>query len=168
MSSFDKKIWTLVGIFMPVFAVVLVLGIVYLPRLLLQPEYNFLYVANSYPVGPQYFVKDQGLLKIQEEYGHNSLWEVPKLYVYDTRNDKSKEVSYEEAMKFKLDSSNTAPDGYKIIRRKEGESGSRSIFSYERSVISHYIRGKGLFKRLKLQGQSRFFDLVYFVGWIKS
>jgi hypothetical protein len=89
------------------------------------------------------------------------------MYVHDVKNNQSKEISFEEAQKLRLDPSIKSPDGYEVSRG--GYNGGGFLFSGGGSDYTHwYIKGYNRSKQLELkQNSGAYYDNFKFLGWIR-
>ena len=85
------------------------------------------------------------------------------IYHYDIHKDSFKEISLEEAKKFKLDSSNKSPDGFAPERKKSGGGG---IFfpSYESDNM--YLTKNNANFELDLKYTDDRYNKFKLIGWI--
>ncbi|MCL5774812.1 MAG: hypothetical protein M1333_01205 [Patescibacteria group bacterium] len=173
-----KNLPLLVALAIPLLMILGVAAAVYLPGLGKKPTYNFLYLSGSgvtYPgYADYYFSVENGKLIKQAMPPDSSLSIYYKnqardqrLFVYDAESDTSKEVGFEEAQKYTLDSANQSPDGYQVSR---GTYSGGFLFFDGRSDYEHwYLRGHNRSRQLnlKLVGANTY-DNFRFLGWIKQ
>lgn len=121
------------GMFIPLLMIIFVAVSIYVPALLTQPKYNFIYATGGdYYQLESYAVKNAKLVKNEIKYPPNyntAYTPIPqkesKLYIHDVERNISREIFFEEAQKFNLNPASISPDGFEVV------SGSHdySIFS---------------------------------------
>lgn len=172
--SIKKNISLIVGIAIPIVMILFVAGSIYLPGLFSHPQYDFLYETGSgdyYYGRGQYSVQTARLVKNEFPPSNDPYRQPPadaKLFVYDVRENKSTEVSFEAAQQLMLDSSPKSPDSFEVV------SGSRDgdffpfMFYNERDYNARYLKGHAASKKLDLQLSGSYYDNFHFLGWIKK
>jgi len=85
------------------------------------------------------------------------------IYHYDIHKDSFKEISLEEAKKFKLDSSNKSPDGF-ISERKKGRSGGIFFGSYTSNNM--YLTKNNAHFELNLKYTDDRYNKFKLIGWV--
>jgi hypothetical protein len=166
MFNIRKNLPITLGIAIPVVMVLLIMLSVYLPKLMSKPDYNFLFTTGSSynyyrHVSPAsgtnmvanheftYEVSGGKLIQNKQTYYYYPN-EKPtassKLFLYAVKEGKSREVTFDEAKKLKLDTNSISPDGYEITNGSRGgglfpfyyESGSDYNAKYIRKGISSH------------------------------
>lgn len=164
----------IIGILIPVLMIVFVWVSIYLPTLFTQPKYNFIYASGGdYYQLKSYAVENSKLVKNEVKYPSDyhsptpmSKLE-PKLYIYDVEKNISREISFTEAQKLNLSSTNISPDGFEIVSGSHEYSIFSLFFSRGDFYGERYIRGHGLTKRLNLtKGDGYWYYDISFIGWI--
>ncbi len=195
MEKLKQNIALVVGLAIPVLMMLIIAGVIYLPRLLspvASPQYDFLYAvgdgvayvtphnyyAPAYPypakgVWPTHTYRVVGQKLVRQETGpvpkeYGAMPEediVPKFYIYHADTDKSSEVSFEEASRLTLDSSIKSPDGFDIIRGQ----GSGEVFPFfmggSNNYDKEYLHKDHYTKELKLNLPENYYN-DFFVAWI--
>lgn len=164
----------ILGMLIPVFMIIFVAVSIYLPALFTQPKYDFLYAAGGdYYLLNSYAVQNSKLIKNEVNYPANYLNSSglpkaePKLYVYDMAKNVSREVSFEEAQRLKLNSENISPDGFEVVSGTEDFSIFSIFFSRGDFYGAKYIRGHGISKRLNLHKENDYwYHNIRFIGWL--
>lgn len=167
-----ENIPLLLGLFIPVVLIFFVGVSIYVPTLLTQPKYNFIYVAGGdYYLLDGFAVQNNKVIKRDINYPPNYSTQrppiEPKLFLCNVRTNTSTEVSFEEAQKLRLSSDPMSPDGFEV----SSGSDNYSIFSLltSRSSIygEKYIRGHGISKRLNLRTEEAvWYHNFRFMGWV--
>lgn len=168
----------LIGVSIPVLMVIFVGASIYLPGLFLNPESDFLYMVGGdyrYNCTEDYVVSGKKLTRIvrtgEPQNGHPAYREcvVPTFYVYETDNRINREVTFEEAEAFLLDSSKMSPDGFEVVRGGRGGD-FLFLFGSSRNYNSVYLRGGNMSRKIELKGANgsssyNYYDFQ-FLGWI--
>lgn len=171
-----KNIPLYIALAVPVLMILLVAGMIYLPGLTKSPKYNFLYMSgsNSYYYGSREYSVNDGYLVHNElptstnpsyyNYGKTSQ---PKFYVYDVAKGVSEEVSFAEAQKYKMDSSNTSVDGY-IIQQGNSGGGGFLFGGISGEYNSWFIKGHNRSRKLNLKLNGPDYYNFQFLGWVTN
>lgn len=185
MEKIKQNIPLVVGIAIPILMVMFVAGAIYIPRLFIDikpPQYDFLYVSGDnnnyydYPgfysgrPYPVYAVIDDKLVMNDPPpppkgySGPDIEQPAPKLFLHDVSENKSRKVSFEEAVGFTLDSSYESPDGFEVTH---GRNNSDFLFFSSYDYDSWYIVKDFYSEKLDLQtgGQSTYYNF-HLLGWI--
>lgn len=138
---------------------------VYLPRLLANPGYDFIYTAcESYSCSDDYGVDDSGLvtrLEVKQTY----LERVSTLKYYSAADNSTRSLSLDEARKFQLNTSSKSPDGYSLTR-EEHESGFLLWGDYD---SGWYLKNGPKKKEVELSSSGSYYSRnVKFLGWINK
>lgn len=175
-----NNILLIVGISLPLFFIVVLSAFVFVPPLFVNPQYNFIYTANDKYYGyarrysNSFYVKDNRIasksVAIQlNKYDRNiQREEYPTLYIYDTKNNTSKEISLTDARKLSLDSGPSSPDGYNITYNVSS-SGVFELFGSSRDNNGYYISKNSGKKKLTIvnDGYNNGSQNLKVIGWIK-
>lgn len=140
--------------------------IVYTPKLLANPRYDFIYsTCSSMECKYDFYVDSSGGVA-QSEISSNYHEKQPTLRYYSVKDDSSKSLTLNEAKHYHLDTSSKSPDGYSLVKQ-EPRGG---LFSSGYSDYGWYLKD-GIKKR-KIEIPS---DYVYyfspdikFLGWVKQ
>ncbi|MFH1903771.1 MAG: hypothetical protein ABIK20_06975 [Candidatus Omnitrophota bacterium] len=158
-----KNISLIVGIAIPVLMIFLVAVSIYLPALFAPaPRFNFLYVTGGdYDQNRQYVVEN-GVLKYLKDTPGGA-----RFFVHDVSSNESKEVSFKEVRKLKLDANAKSPDGYEVIC-----GSAEGLFPFDYSNYDEvYLKGHHASKKLNLQypaADYRYYrNRTRFLGWIR-
>lgn len=157
---------------LPVVLIIVVAGVVYLPRLWAKPaQYDFVYAKDISIPAPGITCRtvwvENGSLVKQEGYNPNGKSTVGCeniLYRYDVLTGQSRRISYNEASVLKYQAGFQSEDGYEV---KVGY-GNGGPFGGS-SEPAMYLSGQGTSKKLQLTG----IDLnsaynFQFIGWIEK
>lgn len=154
----------------PLAIAILAAAIIYIPRWMAHPTYDFIYsVCQDYRCKNSYVVDSAGHVT-QESNKSASQPEYPEYYdstailrYYDASEDVTRSMSFEEAKKYVLDTSSRAPDGYTLVQED-----SRGSFLFWGGYDEGWYLKKGLKKKpVELSGTS-YLNQNNFLGWVKK
>ncbi|HBG60584.1 MAG: hypothetical protein A2Y03_00740 [Omnitrophica WOR_2 bacterium GWF2_38_59] len=169
MNENKKNIPLIVSLSIPVLMIALVAISIYVPTIFVKPKMDFVYsIGRDYCYLQKYSVQNSKIVEneIKEakdpNYCHNNSRE-PKLYYYDVEKDSTKQITFEEASKYILDSSYSSEDGFSVV----SGSGHSDLFFYNgSSYYKKYIK-KGAFSKKLNIGADYYYDFN-FLGWVKG
>ena len=178
MRIFTKQNLPLVfALAIPILMILGIAGVVYIPNLTSKPQYNFLYMTGDgagysyYNSEYEYLVQDGHLKKYyRKSFPENSGLYANKsevqIYLYNMQTKQSKELNFEEASRFNLDTANLSPDGYQVVR---GGGGADILFFGGRSDYnSWFLQGHNHSKKLDLKLSGNYYSSNFkFLGWVK-
>lgn len=160
----------LVAILIPILMILFVAGSIYLPGFFVKPKYSFLYYyEGNYSI--RYVVKDGSLAKIepteeQKKYKYYNGID-PTLFLYDAVKNESKEVSFEYAKTFTLDSNSKSPDGFTIEYGNRSGDGFFPFFFYSGTDYNtRFLKGNNVSKKINLRTDGSYYNF-HLLGWIK-
>ncbi len=120
----------------PVVMMVIVFLVIYIPSLNVHPTSDFIYSSYdgryTYPSTVSYDVQNGKLVKVTlpmppadptvpvKPLPANAQLLAPKLYLHTTNTNTNRELSFEEASKLIVDSSNVSTDGFKVVQSSNG------------------------------------------------
>jgi len=171
LEIIKKNITLVLGLSIPVVMIALVAISVYIPKLLIHPSVDFLYVMGGYDgeSTQMYSVQDGKLIISPIEPALKAPTNQPRiageLYIYSAIGDKSKHISFEEAQKLNLDSENISLDGFEVLRGNNG--GGFPFFYSDNNYNTFYFKGHGGSKKLNIQTSGSYYNNFRFLGWIK-
>lgn len=175
----------IIGLTIPVLLVVVLAAIIYVPRLYVTPQFDFVYATGSYPVwiDPatktriEYRVVNDRLTKKvtpvavesdpdKRDYYGVSETTPPDFYRYDVSENVNKVLSEEEALGLLLNPAKMAPDGFEVGYGQTNENIFESVFGgrdYSQQVLTKGSVGIPL----NLVGESnRYYGEFNFIGWL--
>ena len=189
MKNFLKNNLAIVLAFsLPVVLIVAVALSTYLPSLLLSTNYNFLYASCGYDVNsfsrrcdtflqnrysvvegslvvneldPLQDSDNDGTMDIDENY-------TSRIFIHDTENNESREISLEEAETLSLNKLLTSPDGVTVSSQFD-RGADFFIFYGGRSSHGYYLtKGNSRSELNLISNQDRFYyrDNFQFIGWV--
>lgn len=163
-----KRNFTLIlAIAIPVLMILFVAGSIYLPGFFIKPKNNFLYFLGDNYYGKQYSVQNGNLIESYVERPYSPQDINSKLYLYDIKKNESREISFQEAKNFNLDSNRISSDGFEVVNGST-ESGFFPFFFYERTDYSTlYLRGHNISKKLNIDLNGSYYNNFHFLGWFK-
>jgi hypothetical protein len=183
MIFIKKNIVVILAFMLPILLIIGLAVSVYLPGVFLSTQYNFVYATcdngsgdyQYYPDYPQncnaflnslYQVENGGLVT-QTAVLANGRY-LPRLFVHDTKNNESREITFTEAESLRLSGLLTSPDGVSI---DNGYNRGSEFFPFFGGSFQYgYYLTKGSKRhRLDLLGAN---DRYYsdnnfkFIGWV--
>ena len=165
--SYFKDLLLLFSI--PVGIVILAAMVVYIPQLLANPKYDFIYsLCDNYYCEDSYSINGAGLitkevsLSIDNQYGYG---DKRTLRYYDIAEGDSRSLTLEEAQTYSLDDSSKSPDGYTLVRETAG-SGFLLWSNYSESWN---LKNGSKKKKVELDSTSTYYQQsVELIGWVKK
>lgn len=160
-----KNIPLILGVSIPILMILFVVASIYLPGIFIQPKYNFIYISGGYDL--VYSVSGGKIIKatpLNPPY-RPSLEE--KLYFHDVLENKSKEISYEEAQKYNLDPNIESPDGFQVTYGTSSGGFFPFFFYSGTDYDTRYLTGHNVNKKLNILKSGLYSDSFRFLGWVK-
>lgn len=159
-SSHLKDLFLLFAV--PIGIAIIAALIVYVPRFLAHPTYDFIYsTCNDYSCKDSYTVDKDGHVTTQYntldlDYYRGTV----SLRYYDASRDSTRGITLEEAKRYKLDTSSKSPDGYTLAQANEGGSGFLFWRDYD---DGWYLQDGAKKRKVDLATNSM---SVTFLGWV--
>lgn len=149
----------------PVGIAICIAAIVYIPSLLANPKYDFVYsVCSSYRCDSDFNVDGSGHVS---QYGVDSdrYADTATLHYYSVKDDSTRTIGVEEAKGYQLDTSSKSPDGYTLSKE-----GSNSGFLFWSNYESGWYLKDGLKKKkIELSNNDSYYSRdVKFLGWVNK
>ncbi|MFA5087365.1 MAG: hypothetical protein WC470_03655 [Candidatus Paceibacterota bacterium] len=173
-----KNLSLVVAILIPVLMVLFLVAVIYVPRIYNHPQYNFVFVSGG-NYNEEYIIQNGKLIA---RLNTDNIVPIDKaapavppqkflarLFVYDIKQDKSAEVTLEQAQAMNFYPDVKSPDGYEIINGSS--SYGFSLFGgYSQDFSTLFITGHGLNKKLNtpVLASNRYDINLRFVGWVNS
>lgn len=168
----------MIGISLPVIFVIIISVFVFLPAMFINPEHNFIYSNQR-----DYYYDYYGNNKQVNYYisnGHITASNLPtttaemnkpypKLYLYDVKNDTTKEISIDEAKVYLVDPGPSSPDGY-TVKYQSNNSGIFELFGSNGRSSGYVISKGGGSKNLTglyNTGYDYYYGSFKLIGWVK-
>lgn len=153
----------------PLAVVAIAMLIVYIPRLLASPQYDFIYsVCARYECDTDYKVDSLGNITQETDNSGYRSDGVASLRYYDTKNNSFKNLGSSEANQYRLNTSSKSPDGYTLSRDSSGGGGF--LFWGSSSDSGWYLKN-GMLKQqvdFSLAGYDYYSDNINFLGWVEK
>jgi len=183
MEFIKKNITVLLAFLLPI---LLVLGLaisVFLPGLFLSTQYNFVYATCDIGLGdyryyPDYppnctaylnslYKVEKTKLVIQAIVSANGRY-IPHLFIHDTTNNESREITFAEANDLRLSGLLTSPDGVSV---DSGYDRGDRFFMFDMMSSNHdfYLTKGREHHRLNLinsNGRYDSYNNFKFIGWV--
>ncbi len=167
-----KNFSLIAGIALPILMILFVALSIYVPRMFVHPQYNFVFSMNdNAPYGSSQFSVENGAI-VQHAVQYPDTYPKPvpplqpMLYVYDVRSDQAHLVTWPAAKKLHVSGDVTSPDGYQA---EQGRGGGGYIFpfifegGYDGSNL--YLTGHGGSKRVNVPMANYYYNF-HFIGWV--
>lgn len=151
----------------PVGIALLAAAVIYIPRLLANPKYDFVYaVCEDYRCGESYTVDAGHVVKesnpaMPEYYVHTT-----HLMYYNAAADSTRSITLEEAQQHRLDASSKSPDGYTL----SWESSNTGFLFWGHADSGWYLKNGAKKKRVELANSNSYYysQNVTFLGWVNK
>ena len=110
-----------VALSLPVLLVLITMALVYIPRYVIKPQYNFIYWTNPYGSNIVYAIENNKLTRQQlsqtapvsgYQLNSNPNFDQSKLFLYEAWKNQIRPISFEEASNFYVNSDLTSKDGF--------------------------------------------------------
>jgi hypothetical protein len=174
MKTNLNKVFFLSSIFIPLALIVLSLLFVYLPNLIANPEYDYIFsvqdTCTNCMEGQEYIVEakvdlDGKVQFVKSSYVttdpyYRDTFTVAKFYRYDAQTDTFDEVTTSDIENFSLSGKAESPDGFQF-RQRYLESFFDGTSDYE-----YVLEGKGTKLTQNLDEFDNYEYRLDFVGWI--
>ena len=171
MQKKNISLW--IGFAIPVLMILFVVAAIYLPRVFAEPlNYDFVYmIGDNYYGGDYYQVQNGTLIKVEQAMPVGSV-PTPKLqsqfFIYDAQTNTTKEISFDDAVKLKFDSSYESPDGFQV--QQGNYSGDFFPFfggGYNNGI---YLEGGGVSRKINVNvARDPYRNQNFqFLGWVMS
>lgn len=139
--------------------------VVYVPRLLANPTYDFIYVyCGDYRCRDSYLL--DGDHRIVRNADNDEYYDsISSLRYYDAEQDATRALTLEEATQYELDGLSKSPDGYTLVR-EETDSGFLFWGEYD---AGWYLKNGTKKQKVTLATQDSYYDdEIDFLGWVKQ
>lgn len=151
----------------PVAIIIIAAGLIYIPRLLANPKYDFVYsVCDDYRCKNDYSLDSSGRVveNTDADSPKSSYYDqLAQLRYYDASTNATRSITLDEAQRYRLDSSSQSPDGYTLTR--EGSS-SGFLFWSDRDD-GWYLKDGAKKKEVELtMSKSYYSQGIKFLGWV--
>ena len=173
----------IIGLAIPVFMIILISLVVYVPSAMLKPVHSFIYATNdrNYGYGDRYSVVNGKLVKEFIPYPENDGSQIDpqfkptfptvRLFVYDPIQNKSREVSFDDARQFTINENIESPDGFVFVGQNTYyNDGIFGLFGSSRDRNTTYMKKGNVSKKINLitgSAEPYYYDNnIRFIGWI--
>lgn len=142
---------------------------IYIPRLLADPKYNFIYsVCDDYRCEDDYSVDATGHIVKEPNDPLNSAYDngnLATIRYYDTESDSTRSLTLEEAQTYQLDTSSKSPDNYRLAK----ESTSSGFLFWGDSDEGWYLKDGAKKKKIELSNSGSYYSRdIKFLGWVEK
>lgn len=165
-SSHIKDLVLLFSI--PIAIALIATAAIYIPRLLADPKYDFIYtLCTSYSCRNDYSVDSSGRVTKQAIEPSNLRYDndISTMRYYSAVNDSTRSVTYEEAQQYRLNTSSKSPDGYTLSK----EERSSGFLFWGNGSEGWYLKDGAKKKKIELLNDSSYYSQdITFLGWIEK
>ena len=193
MKEFIKKNFAiLLAFILPLLLIVIVVLSTYLPSLFVSTDYNFIYIScgdgdnyysynyncityaqkhysvvnNKLVLNPVDMVIDTDQDKVPDYYQTSNN---ARIFLHNTQNNESREITLTQAEGLSLDSLLTSPDGVTVSNSYQSGGDYFFPFGGSSSSYGYYLmKGKGKNKLNLINTSDRYYyrDNFQFIGWV--
>lgn len=142
-----------------------VAAVVYIPSLLANPKYDFVYsVCSNYSCHYDFNIDDSGHVS-QYSTDRDRYSDTATLHYYSVKDDSTRTISIDEARRYQLNTSSKSPDGYTLSKE-----GNNSGFLFWSNYESGWYLKDGLKKKkIELSNNDSYYSRdVKFLGWVNK
>lgn len=173
----QKNIPLLIALSIPFVMIGLVALSIGIPRLFFKPSFSVLYVTGSPHWRSNNFSVENGKLVSNEVKVATTTYQdpydkvKPRFWVYEPKLDMSREIQFEEAQGFRLNSNTKSADGYEIRQGDSVDGLAMALFARSSDWSSLAIEGKGTSRRIKTPiTEVNIYTMNFprFLGWIEN
>jgi hypothetical protein len=147
----------------PLLIAVVAAALVYIPRAMAHPTYDFVYsYCREYGCADDYSVDDGRIVQTAPTGGPSISSANATLYYYNISDNSTKSLSYNEAKQYRLNPSSKSPDGYSL----EMHSGYGGLFGGD-DGRGWFLKNGAKQKVVKLSsGADTYSEQIKFLGWV--
>jgi hypothetical protein len=153
----------------PVAIAILAAVVIYVPQLLANPKYDFVYSTceiynckNSYSVDSRGYIK-QSYTSSSKLDNYSRYDRTANLRYYDSSNDSARSLTIEEARRYKLNNLSKSPDGYTLTN----ESSNNGFLFWGEYDQGWYLKNGPKKKKVELTTTNSYYSRnVKFLGWV--
>lgn len=187
-NLFKENFAIVIAFSLPVILILVIALSTYLPSLFISTSYNFIYssctdAANYYSyrcdnylqerysvvdsklvindIDPNQDSDNDGISDISENY-------TARLFLYDTKNNETREITLEEAETFTLNKLLTSPDGVTVSSHYDRKADFLFLFDNDSSYGHYLMKGKAKSKLNLINTEDRYYyqNNFQFIGWV--
>lgn len=161
-KSFLKDLILLFAI--PIGIAVFAAVVIYVPRLLANPRYDFVYsICEDYDCNYNFDIDSSGYVFLRSTDGYYG--STAALRYYSVKDDSTRIITLAEARRYQLDTSSKSPDGYSLVK-EENDSGFLFWGNYK---SGWYLKNGAKKKTITLTNSSSYYSRnVKFLGWVNK
>jgi hypothetical protein len=160
-----------IGFSLPLILIVVVGCLVGIQDWKIKPNHDFLFSLGQYYNNDFRYTTENGYLEKVEEKPDTTqrhMGDYPRLFIYEVKTGKSRELRFDEAQQLSLDTKLESPDGYSV-GGEHSSVGERMLFIYSNSSSGIYIRKDAGRKKIDLPalGTGSYWQGQFvFLGWV--
>lgn len=152
----------------PIGIALIAMAAIYIPRLLADPKYDFVYsVCDDYRCKDNYSIDANGRIAKNTNDARDSMYtdSASTIRYYDIETDSTRSLPVEEAQTYQINSSSKSPDGYSLSK----ENTSSGFLFWSDSDEGWYLKDGAKKKRIELSdGGSYYSRDIKFLGWVEK
>jgi len=156
----------------PIAIAVFAAAVIYVPRLFVNPKYDFIYSTcddyscrNSYSIDSTGYVSQDYSNSSNSDYYNRTYNRTASLRYYDSSNDSTRSLTLEEARRYHLNTSSKSPDGYTLAR----ESSSSGFLFWGDYDEGWYLKNGAKKKKVELTTTGSYYSRdARLLGWVNE
>lgn len=141
---------------------------IYVPRLLADPKYDFMYsLCTSYDCRNDYSVDSAGRVtkEVIDPSSPRYDNDISIIRYYDAANDSTRSLTFEEAQQYRLNTSSKSPDGFTLSK----EERSSGFLFWSGGNEGWYLKDGAKKKKIELLNDGSYYSRdITFLGWIEK
>ena len=159
-----KHLPTLIAMSVPVVFILALVFVLYVPSLLVRPQYDFIYADTYYH---DYTVENGKIVQQTTDRWFPGSYSNPEasaqLHRYNVKDRKSQTISLADAQKLKIAPGETSPDGFEWSDSSSSGSGFWPLF-WSGGSSTPSLKGNGA--TFRLDGLDISYYRVKIIGWV--
>ncbi len=161
-STYLKDLTILLAI--PIGVIAFVSSVVYIPKLIANPEYDFVYsVCDNYMCSNDYAVSDLGYISEIKNDSQDSDLKPAYVRYFNTKNGSYSSISIQDFNNYHLINSSKSPDGYNL----DNQNSINGALVFRNSDNQWYLKNGLLNKKVELTNDAYYYyGNVKFLGWV--
>ena len=167
-----KRLPLIIGLSIPLLMIIFVALSIYLPDMFINPKYDFIYCTGDYYSSRYYSVKSGKIQKNDIKYPEKDTYYRPRieevLYYHDTNKNESKEIGFDDALKYSLNSNVKSLDGFEVVHGTRDVGIFPLFFFADTDYSTMYIKGDKVSKKLNLNIKRPYYWNFQFIGWVEK
>jgi hypothetical protein len=141
---------------------------VYVPRLLADPKYDFIYAqCDNYSCTDSFSVDTSGHVAKQTDTAANQSFSGDRtsLHYYTAANDATRTITLKEAQQHTLNTSSKSPDNYRLVREQSHDG----FLFWSDSGEGWYLKDGAKKRKIELATDGSYYSHnITFLGWVEK